>query len=163
MKHIFTPALDGATNTCPFARVSCHQTCCELEEESRSPCSHITHPLVPIELLTELSSHWSVFPASSPHPCSIFTRSEGERERETFHRSSERKSRCVCVATRPRRRQQTTKHTMSTGKNAAATEKWVVDSVLVFILKVVYECCAFSCSCCSACLKTFMLCGSVRL
>lgn len=129
IRPVFTSALDGATNSCPFSLDSCHQTCCE----SRSPCFHITHThswlsrtLIHIPCQLELSS--------SPHPCSIiFTRSE----RLSTGALRERKLLtvragvcvCVCVATRPRRGQQTTKYTMSTGKIAPATEKWVVDDL----------------------------------
>lgn len=153
MNHFFTPALDGATNSCPFALIFCHQTCCELEEESRSPCSHITHPLVPIELLIEPSTDPYSLPARVLQQSSSMQHLHAQWEwlstgalRES---SSQGEQVCVCVATRPRRGQQTTKYTMSTGKNAPATEKWVVDG-LMFILKVLHQCCALSCFCYSA-------------
>ncbi len=146
------PALDGATNSCPFTLVSCHQTMLwSRGGVKKSVVSHHTP-------YSCQSSCW-LSRALIHTPCQLeFSSSPSSMQHlhaqwEWLSTGALRESRCVCVcvgATRPRRGQKTTKYTMSTGKNAPATEKWVVDGLLMFILKVLHQCCALSCFCYSA-------------
>lgn len=119
----FTPPPDGATNFCPvrtIALISCRWTCGELEEESRalSVFSHHTH--THFCQSSCWSEHWSIFPDSSSFKTLLINAASSRAVRVNFHWGSERKSSSqaawaletgVCVATRPRRGQQTRQNT----------------------------------------------------
>lgn len=128
VRHVntcFTPPLDGATNFCPVRTIalisSCHWTCGELEEESRtlSVLTSHTHTHTSANRAADWAEHWSIFPASSSFKHSSSMQhlhaqwewtSTGDLKGSSSQAAWALET-GVCEATRPRRGQQTRQNT----------------------------------------------------